>query len=398
MNKFIPYGRHCVDDSDIAAVTEILRSDWLTCGSLVTQFEYNFCKVVNSKYAVACSNGTTALHLALLAIGITAGDKVIVPAITFLATANAVRYVGAEVIFADVDPDTGLMTAETLQQALEKENYSNRIKAVINVHLAGQCENLELIYKVAKQSGLFIIEDAAHALGTEYVGHNDGVRYLIGSNKFSDLTTFSFHPVKTITTGEGGMVTTNSAEYDQIMCFARSHGMVKEPENWINLEQGFDRYNKPNNWYYEMPALGYNYRISDINCALGNSQLRKLSYFKEERYKIVSYYDNHCNNKFIKPLKKLNNSITTWHLYILKINFNSLGKTRTQVMQELKNHGIGSQVHYIPLYKQPYYSNIYGHLSLIGTEEYYSKCLSLPLWVGLDEKDLNVILGILAKL
>lgn len=383
MPKFIPYGRHLIDDSDILAVENVLRSDWLTCGSQVELFEEKLCKEVDSHYAVACSNGTTALHLALLALDIGVGDKVIVPAITFLATANAVRYVGADLIFADIDPNTGLMTPETLRQAIVADKDINSIKAIINVHLAGQCEDLEAIYKISKEYDLFIIEDAAHAIGTCYIDQQ-GTKYPVGSNKFSDLTTFSFHPVKTIATGEGGAITTNNIEYAKKMRCLRSHGMLKEPDDWVNLEQGFDNNQNINNWYYEMLSLGYNYRISDINCALGSSQLLKLNSFKKERHKLVLYYDNMLeNHAYIKPLKKLKNSDTAWHLYILQINFEQLGKTRTQVMQDLKNNGVGTQVHYIPVYKQPYYKNLYGEIKLYGAEKYYYGCLSLPLYVGL---------------
>ncbi len=382
-NIMIPYGRHSVDQKDIDSVIRVLQSDWLTCGSMVDQFEDILAKVVDAKYAIACSNGTTALHLAMLTLGINSGDTVLVPAVTFLASANAVQYVGADVVFVDVDQSTGLITAATLEKAI-LANKNKSLKAVVNVHLAGQCEDLEAIYKIAKKYNLLIIEDAAHAIGTVYIDQNNK-RHPIGSNAFSDITTFSFHPVKTIAMGEGGAVTTNNLEIAKKLKLLRSHGIVREKTEWEGNESG--------PWYYEMQELGFNYRISDINCALGVSQLEKLAIFKFERTKIVKFYDDaFLNIEYIKPIKKLNHSDTAWHLYIVHIDYEKIEKSRTQVMTELKDNGIGTQVHYIPLYKQPYYKKKIGDIKLSGAEIYYSQCLSLPLYVGLKPNDqLNVI-------
>lgn len=397
MPKFIPYGRHVVDDSDIKAVEAVLRSDWLTCGSAVDNFEEKLKDAVSAEYAVSCSNGTTAIHLALLALGIKAGDKVVVPAITFLASANAVCYVGADVVFADVDPETGLLTAETLLSAIQNEKDSSSIKAVVNVHLAGQCGDLEAIHNVAKEHNLFIVEDAAHAIGTSYVDAN-GKAYAIGSNAFSDLTTFSFHPVKTIALGEGGAVTTNNSRFAERMKSLRSHGMIRDSNQWMHKEDSFDKDGASNPWYYEMQELGYNYRICDINCALGSSQLMRLAEFKSIRQRFVDQYDAaFIGRKHIKPLKKLATSDTAWHLYVLHIDFESLGKSRRTVMDQLKSEGIGTQVHYIPICNQPYYTNLYGEQNLIGAERYYASCLSLPLYAGLtDEEQMHVIQQVLS--
>ena len=379
----IPYGRHFIDQKDIDAVIQVLRSDWLTCGSMVDEFEDALAKVVNAKYAIACSNGTTALHLAMLALSVGSGDAVLVPAITFLASANAARYVGADVVFVDVDSSTGLMTATTLEKTI-LTNTDKSLKAIVNVHLAGQCEDLEAIYKIAKKYNLLIIEDAAHAIGTIYIDHNNK-KYPIGSNAFSDITTFSFHPVKTIAMGEGGAITTNDLKIAKKLKLLRSHGIVREKSEWKGDGSG--------PWYYEMQELGYNYRISDINCALGFSQLEKLDMFKLERTKIVKFYDDaFANSEYIKPIKKLNYSDTAWHLYIVHIDYEKTGKSRAQLMEDLRNNGIGTQVHYIPLYKQPYYKKKIGDIKLSNAEVYYSKCLSLPLYVGLKQNDqLNVI-------
>lgn len=393
MLEFIPYGRHAIDEDDIQSVVDVLRGDWLTCGPVVEQFEQALADFTGSEYAISCSNGTTALHLALLALGIKEGDWVIVPAITFLATANAVRYVNADVIFADVDPNTGLVTPEILEAVIESFPGKNKIKAFINVHLAGQCENLELIAKIAKKYDLFIIEDAAHAIGTNYIDAK-GVSHPIGSCHYADITTFSFHPVKTIATGEGGAVTTNYSYFAEKLKLFRSHGMTRKSDEWVEKQQGFDEITgKPNPWYYEMQDLGFNYRISDINCALGISQLKKIKKFKKARSEIVDQYDEAFkNHSFVKPLSKFKNSDTCWHIYVLLFDFEKLGVSREELMLELKNAGIGSQIHYIPLYRQPYYKKLYGKIRLDGAEKYYRQCLTIPMYKGLSKENIEKVI------
>jgi UDP-4-amino-4,6-dideoxy-N-acetyl-beta-L-altrosamine transaminase len=392
------YGRHCVDQKDIDTVIEVLQSDWLTCGPLVEKFEDALAQKVNSQHAISCSNGTTALHLALLALDIRPEDAVLVPAITFLASANAVRYIGAKVIFVDVDSNTGLVTPETLEAAVV-QNKNASIKAFINVHLAGQCENLEEIYKIARKYNLFVVEDAAHAIGTLYLDQT-GKQSPVGSNSFSDITTFSFHPVKTIAMGEGGALTTNDTDIANKLRLLRSHGMVREFSQWQNKDQGFDnKTNNPNPWYYEMNDLGYNYRISDINCALGLSQLNKIDDFIERRHHLTQRYDNaFLEAENLTSLKKLPSSLTAWHLYILHMNFENLNKSRAEVMKALARKSIGAQVHYIPLYRQPYYQNLYGVIQLEGAEEFYKTCLSLPLFVGLTNEQQDYIIEALKNL
>jgi len=383
MSHFIPYGRHALDQEDIKAVEAVLKGDWLTGGATVQDFEQKLCKIANTPFAVSCSNGTTALHLAMLALDLGPGDAVIVPAITFLASANAARFVGADVVFADVDPDTGLMTASTLEQAMTSYTGSSKIKAVVNVHLNGQCENLEAISLVAQKYHLFVIEDAAHAIGTQYIDCK-GQKHSLGANHYSDLTTFSFHPLKTIATGEGGAVTCKSEKLGERLKLLRCHGMIRTQENWQNKEQGFDEASVPNPWYYEMQDLGYNYRISDINCALGLNQLTKLEEFKVQRKEMVEKYDIAFKDvPHISLIKKNSFSDTAWHLYVIKIDFKALGKSRAQVMNELRNQGIGTQVHYMPLYRHPYYQKLYGAKALLGAEAYFENCLSIPLYIGL---------------
>jgi UDP-4-amino-4,6-dideoxy-N-acetyl-beta-L-altrosamine transaminase len=398
MSHFMPYGRHAIDEDDMKAVEMVLEGDWLTGGSNVDNFEQKLCQLTHSPFAVSCSNGTTALHLAMLALDIGPGDVVVVPAITFLASANAARFVGADAIFADVDPDTGLMTAATLEQAITNYPDPSKIKAVINVHLNGQCEDLEAIYAVAQKYRLFVVEDAAHAIGTHYVD-SQGQKHAIGANRYSDLTTFSFHPLKTIATGEGGAVTCQSEKVAQRLKLSRCHGMDRTKENWQNKEQGFDEAGTPNPWYYEMHDLGYNYRISDINCALGLNQLTKLDQFKEQRKRMVEKYDAALKNiPYLSFIKKNPSSDTAWHLYVVKIDFKALGKSRAQVMNTLRDQNIGTQVHYMPLYRHPYYEKLYGPNSLPGAEAYFASCLSIPLYIGLTDEQQEVIVGALRGL
>lgn len=392
MSSFIPYGRHSIDQEDIKAVEAVLKGDWITCGPVVEDFENKLCEVTGSPYAVSCSNGTTALHMALLALRLQAGDVIVVPAITFLATANAARFIGADVVFADVDPDTGLMTAQTLQNAITKYKNPSKIKIVINVHLNGQCEDLEAIYQVAKAHNLFVVEDAAHAIGTYYTNQN-GQKYAIGSNPYSDLTTFSFHPLKTVAMGEGGAVTCKTSDIAHSLKLLRSHGMTRKKEDWECRDQGFVDMDTSNPWYYEMQNLGFNYRVSDINCALGLSQLHKIWKFKQTRHHIVERYDYLFKNKdHISPIKKHSFSDTAWHLYVLKIDFKAIGQSRAQVMNNLSRQEIGTQVHYTPLYRQPYYQKLYGLSLLPGAESYYDTCLSIPLYVGLKDKQQDVVI------
>lgn len=398
MSRFIPYGRHSIDQDDINAVEAVLRGDWLTGGSGVEHFERKLCQITHASFAVACSNGTTALHLAMLALGIGAGDVVVVPAVTFLASANAVRFVGGDVVFADVDADTGLMTASTLEKAIRGYREPSKIKAIVNVHLNGQCEDLEAIAHVARQHNLFVIEDAAHAIGTAYVNQK-GQKRPIGSSSYSDLTTFSFHPAKTIATGEGGAVTCQTPQLAERLRLLRSHGMIRTRENWQYGDQGFDEAGTPNPWYYEMQDLGFNYRMSDINCALGLNQLEKLGQFKARRKEMVEKYDAAFKDTtHISPLKKRPFSDTAWHLYVIKIDFKAIGKSRAHVMNKLRDQGIGTQVHYMPLYRHPYYRHLYGSQNLPGAEAYYASCLSIPLYVGLTDEQQEMIASVLKAL
>lgn len=378
----LPYGRQSIDDDDIAAVVAALRSDFLTTGPRVESFETAFAEAVGAQHAVACSNGTAALHLSMLALDVRPGEVCIAPSITFLATANCARYVGAEVVFADVDPLTGLMTPDTLSEAISRVG-DRRLRAVLPVHLRGDVAQLDGLSALATQAGAVLVEDAPHALGSTATFGN--VREQIGDVRHSAMATFSFHPVKTIATGEGGMVTTNDPHLAERLRTLRSHGMIRPP--------GGDP------WWYEMPEPGFNYRLPDILCALGQSQLSKLPQFAVRRRALAARYQ-----AALIPLAPVVQAAVspTWsdpvlHLMVVLIDFAAVGKTRRQVMERLSAEGIGSQVHYIPVHRQPYFVERYGPLSLPGAEGWYEKCLSLPLYPGMDDQDVDRVVGALAS-
>jgi UDP-4-amino-4,6-dideoxy-N-acetyl-beta-L-altrosamine transaminase len=386
--KFLPYGRQTIEADDIAAVVAALGDDYLTTGPLVGAYEEAFANATAAPHAVSCNSGTAALHLATLALGLKPGDAAIVPSLTFLATANIVRMCGAEVVFADVDPDTGLLTAETLQCALDRVPSGWSAKVAIPVHLNGRVCDMAELAAVASEGGLCLIEDACHALGVEG----------IGATTYSEFACFSTHPVKAIATGEGGVVTTANASFAKRMRVLRSHGMVRDADVFDNVDQAFDN-SEPNPWYYEMSEVGWNYRMPDPLCALGISQLAKLQRFQLRRRQIVEMYDS-----LLAPLAPAvrpvphNGGPHGHHLYALLVDFPAIGLSRKNVMEHLRSKGIGTQVHYLPVHRQPYYQRRYGELMLAGADAYYSRCLSIPLFPSMSDDDVHCVAEVLSHL
>jgi len=384
-SSVLPYGRQCIDDDDIAAVVAVLRGELLTTGPVVGRFEQALAALTGAREAIACSSGTAALYMAARALGLGLGHTIIVPAITFTATASAPHLLGAEVVFADVDPETGLMRASDLEAAIARTPL-RRADAVFPVHYAGQSCDIEAIAAFARARGIWIIEDAAHALGAAWTARN-GAILPIGANAHSDMTIFSFHPVKTIAMGEGGAVTANDPELARRLKLGRNHGITREPSEFVHKEGAFDESGAANPWYYELGAPGFNFRVSDVNCALGLSQLSKLSRFVARRRALVACYDELLAPfaPFVRPLRRDPRSLSAWHIYPVRIDFAAARLSRADLMRALAADGIGTQVHYIPVHRQPYYATRYGVAELPGAEAYYASTLTLPLYVGMSE-------------
>lgn len=366
--KMIPYGRQTIEEDDIQAVVDVLRSDYLTTGSKIAEFEKMVADYVGAKYAVAISNGTSALHAACFAAGIQPGDEVITTPLTFAASSNCVLYCGGTPVFADVDPKTYNIDPEDIRRKI-----TDKTKAIIAVHLAGQPCDMDEIHKIAKEHDLIVIEDGAHALGSVYKGKKVGT--------LSDMTTFSFHPVKPITTGEGGMIVTDNEEFYQKMMLFRSHGITRD-ENLMTRNDG--------PWFYQQLDLGYNYRITDIQCALGCSQMKKLDRFLALRKEIVARYNEafaDCEN-IVTPYQ-LPETESGWHLYIVQVK----NCDRRKVFEALREHGIAVNVHYIPVYLHPYYQEHgYKDVHCRNAEEVYSHIISLPLYPTLTEEQQQYVI------
>jgi perosamine synthetase len=368
--NYLPYGKQWIDQDDIEAVVNILRGDYLTTGPAVATFEQDIANYVGAKYAVAFSNGTAALHGACFAAGIGEGDEVISTPLTFAASANCVLYQGGTPVFADVDKNT-----YNIEPLKVESLITERTKAIIPVDFTGQPVNLDEILKIAKKHNLVVIEDAAHALGATYDGKDIG--------QISDMTMFSLHPVKHITTGEGGVITTNNKEFYEKLLQFRSHGITRDSDKMEDTTQGA--------WYYEMQFLGYNYRMTDIQAALGSSQLNKLDKFVETRRKYVAMYNEAFkDNKYVITPFQDEKTNSSWHLYILQFKFNQLNCTRKELFEALLKENIGVNVHYLPVYLLPYYRNLGYKKGLCPiAEEVYENIITLPLFPGMNEEDVK---------
>jgi UDP-4-amino-4,6-dideoxy-N-acetyl-beta-L-altrosamine transaminase len=413
----IPYGKQSISEDDIAAVVRSLRSDFLTCGPEVEAFEKEFAAFVGAKHAVAVCNATAALHLAMRVLGIGPGDRVVTSPITFVASANAAVYVGAIPDFCDIDPAAG-----NLDPAALEAGWKSDTNAVVAVDYAGQPCNMPEIARIARSHGAFVIEDACHGTGGGF--QSEGRKSKLGGHPWADITTFSFHPVKTVTTGEGGVLLTENDEWAAKARLLRTHGITRNPSEFTGLaDQPL-----PSNsdllspvlaergpWYYEMQELGYNYRITDFQCALGRSQLKRLPEFIARRQQIASRYNqafstldwlqtpalgraSSPDTRHQPPATDIGFAFElsdlSLHLYTLQIDFPRLGKTRTKVMQELRDQGIGTQVLYIPVYLQPFYRRTYGYASgkCPNAEHFYARALSLPLYPAMSDVDVQKVI------
>ncbi|CAM8318208.1 UDP-4-amino-4,6-dideoxy-N-acetyl-beta-L-altrosamine transaminase [Candidatus Methylopumilus planktonicus] len=376
----IPYGKHHIDEDDIQAVVDILRSSFLTQGPAVEAFEKAVAEYVGVKYAVAVSSGTAALHLAALAAGVGPGTSVVTSPITFVASANASRYCGGDVLFADIDPETVNMSPDALREVLLK---NSNVKAIIPVHFAGLPCDMVTIKNLADEAGAVVIEDAAHALGATYL---NGRR--VGCCENSLMTIFSFHPVKAIAAGEGGMITTNDEAVYRRLLRLRSHGINKMNDQFMVFDQAKTK-EKLNPWYYEMQELGYHYRITDIQCGLALSQFKKLDKFIKRRREIAKKYDEAISNSSVfTPVQISGRENSGHHLYVLKIDFDKLGSDRASFMMSLRDKDIITQVHYMPIPMHPFYRGL-GFVPdhYPNSVDYYQKCLSIPIYYSLSEHE-----------
>lgn len=387
----IPYGKHHIDEEDIQAVVNVLKSGVLTQGPTVEVFEQAIASYVGAKYAIAVSSATAALHLAALVAGVGPGKTLITSPITFVASANAGLYAGGDVAFADVAPETVNMSPLALSETLKKHPNT---KAVVPVHFAGLPCDMPAIKALADAAGAIVIEDAAHALGATYP---DGRR--VGCCAYSSMTIFSFHPVKAIAAGEGGMITTNDENIYRKLLRLRSHGINKLDDPLIDNAQSQTN-GHPNPWYYEMQELGFHYRITDIQCALALSQLKKLNRFISRRRELVAHYDTALSElKYCAPAQLSGKSGSGHHLYVVRINFQETGKTRQEVMTRLRVEGIGTQVHYIPVPQQPYYQKLgYVGAQYPNAETYYQEALTIPLFYELTEEKQDHVITCISAL
>lgn len=383
INNVIPYGHQSISEQDIQSVIDVLRSDWLTQGPAIDQFEKAVADYCGTKYAVAVNSATSALHVACLAVGLGPGDWLWTTPNTFVASANCGLYCGSNVDFVDIDPLTYNLNADLLEEKLrEAEQKGNLPKIVVPVHFAGQSCDMTKIYDLAKRYGFTVIEDASHAIGGRYRGN------VIGNCAFSDMTVFSFHPVKIITTGEGGMVLTNRKDLYERLVRLRTHGITRDPEFMEGETHG--------PWYYQQIELGYNYRMTDMQAALGASQLKRLDEFVERRQLLSKRYNNELKDLPLLLPWQHPDTYSAYHLYVVRLKLDKINKTHRQVFEELRASGIGVNIHYIPVHMQPYYQKMgFTAGDYPQAEKYYQEAISLPIYYGLTEENQDRVVAAL---
>ncbi len=376
----IPYGRQDIDADDIAAVVAVLKSDWITQGPAIPAFEQSLKSYVGARHAIAVANGTAALHLACLALDLGTGDRLWTVPNTFVATANAGRYCGADVDFVDIDPRSYLMCPEALAAKLARAARDGRLpKVVIPVHFAGQSCDMRAIHALGQRYEFRIIEDAAHAIGADYF---DGK---IGNSRYSDITIFSFHPVKIVTTGEGGALTTNDDGLAMRLSELRTHGITREPARMQGVNEG--------PWYYEQIDLGFNYRLTDIQAALGCSQMKRLDAFVARRRALAARYDERLANLPLATPWEHPDGRSAYHLYPIRLHLERLRKSRRDIFEALREAGIGVNVHYIPVHLQPYYRALGFHDGdFPASEHYYAGAITLPLFAAMTEAEQDAVI------
>ncbi|PHR99364.1 MAG: UDP-4-amino-4,6-dideoxy-N-acetyl-beta-L-altrosamine transaminase [Oceanobacter sp.] len=382
----IPYGKQDISAEDIAAVSEVLRSDFLTQGPVVPKFEKAVTEAVKAKYGVAVNSATSALHIACLALGVGPGDRVWTSPVTFVASANCALYCGADISFVDIDPDTYNLCPKALEQKLIVANDEGTLpKVIIPVHLAGQSCDMEAIAALARQYDIRVIEDASHAIGADYAGD------AVGSCRFSDITVFSFHPVKIVTTAEGGVAVTNNLQLAERMQRLRSHGITRDPELMTKAPDGA--------WYYQQIELGFNYRMTEMQAALGLSQMQRLSLFVERRRGLAKRYNELLSDLPVTLPQQLADSASSWHLYIVRFHLEKIEKTHSQIFDECRAAGIGVNLHYIPIHLQPYYSDLgFKQGDYPAAEAYYANAISIPLFHSMTDAQQDEVVRVVKEI